>query len=175
MGNKPARKSKPKSTAAKKKAVEIRPNFTMVGEPRTAVPALLDLVLYSEVVRYGSGRWKVRARFDEWVGRSPHHVVWMLNGSLRCDCRQGIAGRVCAHVVAVRHLGVMTAKAAVPEQIRMFPNPVSDVRFVEPERKRTASIRIKAVPQGSMDARLLGSAYRASQKSTLVNGGANRG
>lgn len=120
------------------------PNFTIVSTEPDAPAELLGILRYGKVRSAGKDTWLVAARHEDWVhGRE--HVVLLSGAVLVCDCRQGRAGRACAHVVAVRHLA--TAKptiAADPRQLRLTPEPgPPTVRMGTPARCYRIECKVK--------------------------------
>lgn len=113
--------------AAKTARPPRTPNFTILSTEPDAPAELLDILRYGEVRCAGKNAWLVAARREDWI-HDRHHVVVLRGGTLVCGCRQGWARRMCAHVVAVRHLATVPEKASVGAQIRLFDDTVPVVR-----------------------------------------------
>jgi hypothetical protein len=66
------------------------------------------LLKYATVEAAGKNCWRITAHNHERVHGQPHEV--RMAGAWTCTCRQFIAGRACAHIVAARQLIHFTAK-----------------------------------------------------------------
>jgi len=136
MGKTPG-KSKP---LAPTEAQTSTPNFELVGPARSVSSELLDLIRFADIKPFGRNKWHVKAKLAEWIDfRVPGHIVW-LDGGLHCTCRQGMASRICVHVIAVRQMGFVRPKPlprGVEElQMRLLPdNGRLLVRIAPPKTK----------------------------------------
>jgi|SRR5579884_660277 len=135
MGTKPKHNiTNAKPAAAKKTRPAQAPtrNFILVGEPHGAPTTIETLLRFARIEPRGRNRWYVEARPLEWV-LVPGHIVWLMPSGLQCDCRQGIAGRECDHVLAVRHLGtIKPQRAGDPRQLRLVDDVEPTVRVEVP-------------------------------------------
>lgn len=112
-----------------------QPNFRLVGEAKGPEPGLVDLLRYSQLECVGRHRWRVLATREEWV-RGGGHLVALNRTALVCDCRQGLAGRACAHALAVRQLATIEPpRAADTRQLRLFADAQPLVRPAVPSRR----------------------------------------
>jgi hypothetical protein len=120
------------------------PNFTVLSTEPDAPAELLGILRYGKVRSTGKDTWLVAARHEDWIhGRE--HVVLQSGAVLVCDCRQGWAGRACAHVVVVRHLATVEPTVAPdPRQMRLTSEPGPPVvRTRTPERRFCIRCKVK--------------------------------
>lgn len=147
MGEKPLRTTtRAKSAAAKKTRPTQAPtpqlNFRLVGEPSGSLTTIETLLRFARVEARGRNRWYVEARPLEWV-LLPGHIVWLMPSGLRCDCRQGVAGRECDHVIAVRQIGtIKPSRAGDPRQMRLVDETATAVRIETPRGRYRAEYHV---------------------------------
>jgi len=119
------------------------PNYHLVGDAYGAPTTIETLLRFARVEPRGRNRWYVEARPLEWVV-APGHTVWFTPGGLlQCDCRQGVAGRACDHVVAVRQIGtIKPSRAADPRQMRLVDDTATAVRIETPRGRYRAEYHV---------------------------------